>query len=152
MQSGGQAILSKTRADVFIYVLQGHPGNDNVAKFVPEIVSCCTAAVPRSFTTSDAFGAALLPVCPPACLFTERFGARGALTWVVAAEGGSGATTQGVGAWAWLLMPTTQLAPSALAVKGSPGRAEPVPLSPSWHGDILMSACNQNKAPAFSTL
>lgn len=50
---------------VFIYVLQGHPGNVNVAKFMPEIVSHRTAAVPHGFTTLDAFGGAVLPVCSP---------------------------------------------------------------------------------------
>lgn len=55
----------KTKADVFICVLQGHPENDNVAKFMPEIVSCCTAAAPHGLTLLDAFSGAVLPVCPP---------------------------------------------------------------------------------------
>lgn len=141
-------------------MLQRHAGNDNAAKFTPEIhakKSCRTAALPCGFTTLDAVCAATLPVCPlsvPVCTVVWHTGSThpggGCIEWQWCHCLGGGWMVP----WAWLPMPSTQLAPSAL--QSEEQGAEPLLLPPSrcgmrdWHGaDTLMHTCKPKQSSSI---
>lgn len=133
-------------------MLQGHPGNDNVAKFMPETVSCRTAAVPRGFTALDAVGGAVLPVCPPS-LAVRR------VVWHMESTHPGG----GCSGWQWCLGHGSPCPPrSLLRLHCHQGlaRESRADWSLSLHrgaagwsrGTSWCALASPNKAPAFSAL